>query len=86
MPEIHFSDIDNPSAGFSDAIRKRGVAVVRQVIPEQEARSYKEEIEAYIAANSSTKGQSVASQSNSRSLDLAHLPLCSISARRPASL
>ncbi|KAH7141330.1 hypothetical protein B0J13DRAFT_445926 [Dactylonectria estremocensis] len=55
VPEIQFSDLDKPSAEFSQALRKRGVAVVRQVIPEDEARAYKDEVEAYIAANPSTK-------------------------------
>lgn len=56
VPEIQFSDLDKPSAEFSQALRKRGVAVVRQVIPEREARAYKDEAEAYIAANPATKG------------------------------
>ncbi|VUC21251.1 unnamed protein product [Clonostachys rosea] len=55
IPEIDFSDIERPSKDFSDALRKRGVAVIRQVVPEQEARAYKEEIEKYVAANPSTK-------------------------------
>jgi hypothetical protein len=57
IPEIQFSDIDNPSAEFNESVRKRGVAVVRQVVPEKEARSYKDEIEAYVAANPSTRGR-----------------------------
>ena len=57
IPEIQFSDIDSPAAKFSDGIRKRGVAVVRNLVPEDEARAYKGEIEAYITANPSTKGE-----------------------------
>ena len=56
IPEIDFADIKNAPAEFSNALRKRGVAVVRQVIPENEAREYKEETERYVAANPSTKG------------------------------
>ncbi|KAI9150758.1 DUF1479-domain-containing [Paramyrothecium foliicola] len=55
IPEINFQDIDNPSAEFSESLRRRGVAVVRQVVPEKEARAFKDEVEAYIAANPSTK-------------------------------
>ncbi|RXG50558.1 hypothetical protein VDGE_07476 [Verticillium dahliae] len=55
VPEIPFSDLANPSSSFNEAFRKRGVAVVRQVVPEDEARSYKTEVEKYIAANPSTK-------------------------------
>ena len=56
IPQIQFSDLDNPPADFTAALRKHGVAVVRQAVPEKEARAYKEEIEAYVAANPSTKG------------------------------
>ncbi|CAG7942435.1 unnamed protein product [Penicillium salamii] len=41
--------------GPSIELRKRGVAVVRGVIPEDEARGYKEATEAYVAANPGTK-------------------------------
>ncbi|KAL2759759.1 hypothetical protein ACRALDRAFT_1067513 [Sodiomyces alcalophilus JCM 7366] len=55
IPEISFADLDNPSSNFNEAFRKRGVAVVRNVVPEKEARSYKEEVERYVAANPSTR-------------------------------
>ncbi|KAM0275011.1 hypothetical protein ACHAQH_007660 [Verticillium albo-atrum] len=55
VPEIAFSDLDNPSAAFNESFRKRGVAVVRQVVPEDEVRSYKTDVEKYIAANPSTR-------------------------------
>ncbi|KAF4467848.1 DUF1479-domain-containing [Fusarium albosuccineum] len=58
IPEIQFAELDNPPTDFSNEIRKRGVAVVRQVIPEREARAYKDEVEAYISANPATKGTS----------------------------
>lgn len=56
IPQINFTDIEKAPVEFSEALRKRGVAVVRQVIPEDEARKYKEEAERYVAANPSTKG------------------------------
>jgi uncharacterized protein YbaR (Trm112 family) len=55
LPEIEFADIKNPSKGFQDALRQRGVAIVRQVVPEKEAREFKEDVEKYIATNPSTK-------------------------------
>ncbi|ROT42357.1 DUF1479-domain-containing protein [Sodiomyces alkalinus F11] len=55
IPEIQFSDLDKPSSDFSKAFKKRGVAVIRNVVPEKEARSYKEDAEKYIAANPSTR-------------------------------
>jgi hypothetical protein len=57
LPEIDFSDIRNPSQEFQDSLRQRGVAIVRQVVPEKEAREYKEEAERYIASNPATKGK-----------------------------
>lgn len=56
IPEINFSEIDRPSREFNDSIRRRGVAVIRGVVPHQEARAYKEKIEAYVKANPWTKG------------------------------
>lgn len=56
IPQINFTDIKKAPAKFSDALRKRGVAIIRQVIPESEARGFKEETERYVAANPSTKG------------------------------
>lgn len=56
LPEIDFADIKNPSKGFQNALRERGVAIVRQVVPEKEAREFKEDVERYIATNPSTKG------------------------------
>lgn len=57
VPVIDFADIKNPTKEFDTALRKRGVAVIRQVVPEKEAREYKEEVEKYIAANPNTKGE-----------------------------
>lgn len=57
IPSIAFKDIAKPPSSFNAALRKRGVAVIRGVVPEHEARNYKTEIEAYIRANPSTKGR-----------------------------
>ncbi|PGH13102.1 hypothetical protein AJ80_06474 [Polytolypa hystricis UAMH7299] len=55
IPSIEFKDIHSPPKSFQDELRKRGVAVIRGVVPSDIARSYKGEIEAYIKANPSTK-------------------------------
>lgn len=55
VPDIDFKDIDNPSPEFRAAHKKRGVAVIRNVIPEQEALALKTELKEYIAANPQTK-------------------------------
>lgn len=56
IPDIEFKDIHKAPDAFRRELRKRGVAVVRGVVPETEARDYKEEIEAYVQANPGTKG------------------------------
>lgn len=56
IPSIDFKDIHNAPAAFRDELRKRGVAVIRGLIPEHEARGYKEEIEDYVKENPGTKG------------------------------
>jgi hypothetical protein len=56
IPEIDFKDIDNAPETFSSELRKRGVAVVRGVVPEQEALQWKEDLREYIRQNPQTKG------------------------------
>ncbi len=56
IPQIQFKDLKNPSEEFITAIKKRGVAVVRGVVPEDEARGYKTEVEEYVKLNPWTKG------------------------------
>ncbi|KAI4728711.1 DUF1479-domain-containing protein [Aureobasidium sp. EXF-10728] len=55
IPSIDFADIDRPSATFKAELAKRGVAVVRGVVPQTEARGYKNEVEDYIKLNPWTK-------------------------------
>ena len=56
VPQIHFKDIGKPSTEFLKEVKKRGVAVVRGVVPVDEARGYKTEVEEYVRANPWTKG------------------------------
>ncbi|KAJ9648275.1 hypothetical protein H2199_001128 [Coniosporium tulheliwenetii] len=57
VPEVNFSDIrsNNVSDAFKQAHRKRGVAVVRGVVPEQQALEWKQQLREYIHANPHTK-------------------------------
>ncbi|KAJ5819761.1 hypothetical protein N7474_005352 [Penicillium riverlandense] len=55
IPSIDFKDIHAAPRSFHEELKKRGVAVIRGVIPEAEARGYKEDIEAYVRANPGTK-------------------------------
>jgi hypothetical protein len=56
IPEIDFRDIDNAPERFSSELRKRGVAVVRGVVPEDEALQWKEDVKKYTRENPHTKG------------------------------
>ncbi|KAK1993516.1 DUF1479-domain-containing protein [Colletotrichum falcatum] len=55
IPSVEFRDLDGGVAGLRDEIQKRGALVIRGVVNEVEARAYKEEIEAYVRRNPSTK-------------------------------
>ena len=57
IPEINFSDIDAAPETFSTDFKKRGVAVVRGVIPEAQALEWKEHLKEYIRQNPQTKGR-----------------------------
>ena len=57
VPQISFKDIEKPSTDFLNEVKKRGVAVVRGVVPVDEARGYKAEVEEYVKANPWTKGK-----------------------------
>ncbi|KAI3392166.1 hypothetical protein diail_6114 [Diaporthe ilicicola] len=56
IPEVRFDHLDEDLSKTKDAIKKRGAAVVRGVIPEDEARQYKFDLEDYIRKNPQTKG------------------------------
>lgn len=56
VPEIDYEEIDRPSERFQTELKKRGVAVVRGVVPEEEAVAWKEGIREYVRKNPHTKG------------------------------
>jgi hypothetical protein len=55
IPEIDFSKLDSASPEFRAEHKKRGVAVIRNVLPEQEVLELKRELREYIAKNPHTK-------------------------------
>lgn len=57
IPSIDYNDLATSPAKFAEEVKHRGVAVVRGVVPEDEARAYKEEVEAYVRQNPWTKGE-----------------------------
>lgn len=57
IPEVQYKDIvaGTVSQDFVDQLRKRGVAVIRGVVDEQEALGYKQDIKDYVKQNPHTK-------------------------------
>lgn len=55
IPTIDFKDIDNASESFRAEHKKRGVAVIRNVLPSDEALALKDDLRSYIKANQQTK-------------------------------
>ena len=58
IPEIAFNALGDIAkrTSFRDALHKRGVAVIRGVVSEQEALDWKDLLQRYIRTNPSTKG------------------------------
>jgi hypothetical protein len=59
VPQIEYEDLQADGKvlkELKDDIRKTGVVVVRGVIPEDEARGYKDLVEDYVKKNPSTRG------------------------------
>lgn len=57
VPQIDFKDINSFPETFKKELKKRGVAVIRNVVDEAEALRYKKDVQEYIAANPQTKGR-----------------------------
>ncbi|KAJ8119267.1 hypothetical protein O1611_g10644 [Lasiodiplodia mahajangana] len=57
IPSLEFANLDADLERLRSEIKKRGVAVIRGVAPEKEARAYKSDIEEYVRQNPSTKGE-----------------------------
>jgi len=58
IPQVDFAHLDAGCRALKDEIKKRGAIVVRGVVPEAEARAYKEEVEEYVRRNPWTRGTS----------------------------
>ncbi|KAH7322632.1 DUF1479 domain protein [Stachybotrys elegans] len=55
IPQVECSDLKRSIGEKEEEIRKRGVVVVKGVIPEAEARAYKTEVEDYVRRNPWTR-------------------------------
>ncbi|KAI0186423.1 hypothetical protein EV127DRAFT_463294 [Xylaria flabelliformis] len=54
IPSLQFANLEEDLTRLHSEIKKRGVVVIKGVIPEDEARSYKGDIEEYVRQNPST--------------------------------
>lgn len=83
IPQIEFEDLKNAPSDFISEIKKRGVAVIKRVVPENEARGYKAQVEEYVKLNPSTKGVFITEYQFTKNLSnvLCH----SISERQPSN-
>ncbi|KAI0205905.1 DUF1479 domain protein [Astrocystis sublimbata] len=55
IPILEFASLEHDLKKLRSEVKKRGVAVIRGVIPESEARAYKGDIDEYVKQNPSTK-------------------------------
>ncbi|KYK54869.1 DUF1479 domain protein [Drechmeria coniospora] len=55
IPQLEFANLEADCETLKGELKKRGAVVVRGVIPEDEARAYKDEVEAYVRENPHTR-------------------------------
>lgn len=71
IPQVEFADLDNGlDSKVKEEIKKRGVVVVHGVIPEKEARGYKERVEEYVHKNPHTRGKILSQKKKKKELCL----------------
>lgn len=58
IPQINFEDLGKAPEEFMKEMKRRGVGVVKGVVPQSEARGYKNETEEYVRMSPSTKDTS----------------------------
>lgn len=57
IPEVRYDHLEEDLRNSREEIKKRGAAIIRGVVPEDEARGYKFELDEYIRKNPQTKGE-----------------------------
>lgn len=57
IPEVRYDQLDEDLRNSREEIKKRGAVIIRGVVPENEARGYKFELDEYIKKNPQTKGE-----------------------------
>ncbi len=56
IPSVRYDELHDKLPEFQKDLKERGAGVIRGVIPQDEARAYKSDLEEYIKANPSTRG------------------------------
>lgn len=56
IPQVDYNEFERSAGSLKEEIRKRGVVVIKGVVPKDEARAWKGEIEEYVCKNPSTRG------------------------------
>ena len=56
MPEVDFSDLNKLSPEVVDAIRTKGCLVIKNVVDDEEARSWQTWLKEYVEQNPSVEG------------------------------
>lgn len=74
IPQVEYAHLESGVADLKSEILKRGVVVVRGVVPEAEARAYKEQVEDYVHTNPWTRGKYPICRRAQRMLTLAVQP------------
>lgn len=59
IPQVEYAHLESGVADLKSEILKRGAIVVRGVVPEAEARAYKEQVEDYVHTNPWTRGKTL---------------------------
>lgn len=51
VPQVDFTELDTLSASARDNIRRRGVVVIRNVVPDEEATGWRNDLKKYVKEN-----------------------------------
>ncbi|KAJ4287103.1 hypothetical protein N0V88_007725 [Collariella sp. IMI 366227] len=78
IPSVRFSHLHEDLETLKPEIKKRGVAVIRGVISEDEARAYKFEIEEYVRQNPQTRAIHAVDRKHAGNSDssVLYIPVC----------
>jgi len=56
IPQVNFADLNNLSREEVERIRSRGTVVIRDIVPDEQAVRWKEELKEFVQANPTVEG------------------------------